>query len=226
MTATPRVRLDVWSDYVCPFCYLELPQLARLQEEFGDRIAIEWHAFELRPEPTPTLDPAGDYLRRTWDRAVYPLAAEYGMVLRLPPVQPRSRLALEAAEFAREHDRFEAFHLAVFQAFFEEGRDIGDLAVLTDLAHRVGLDAQALERSLVAGDYSDLVLHAEDRAETLGITAVPTLLLRSAQAPIEDAQALDGALPFADLAAAVRGQLAAAEASVAPPAPVPETAPR
>jgi len=223
MTATPRVRLDVWSDYVCPFCYLELPQLARLQEAFGERLAIEWHAFELRPEPTPTLDPTGDYLRRTWDRAVYPLAAEYGMTLRLPPVQPRSRLALEAAEFAREHDRFDAFHLAVFRAFFEEGRDIGDLGVLSELARRVGLDAQALEASLAAGDYSDLVLHAEDRAEALGITAVPTLLLRSAEAPIEEAQALDGALPFAQLVTAVRAQL---DASAAPRVPVPETAPR
>ena len=101
MTATPRVRLDVWSDYVCPFCYLELPQLARLQEEFGDQLAIEWHAFELRPEPTPTLDPAGDYLRRTWDRAVYPMAAEYGMVLRLPPVQP----VLTTSAAARQRPR-------------------------------------------------------------------------------------------------------------------------
>ncbi|MDR6680022.1 DsbA family oxidoreductase [Pseudomonas oryzihabitans] len=209
MTASPRVRLDVWSDYVCPFCYLALPQLARLQKEFGDRLAIEWHAFELRPDPTPTLDPAGDYLRRTWDRAVYPLAAEYGMTLRLPPVQPRSRLALEAAEFAREHDRFETFHLAVFQAFFEDGRDIGDLAVLSELARRSGLDAQALEASLSRGDYTDLVLHAEDRAEALGITAVPTLLLRPAAAPIEAAEALDGAVPFAQLAAAVRAQLEA-----------------
>ncbi|WP_323149450.1 DsbA family oxidoreductase [Pseudomonas oryzihabitans] len=207
MTATPSVRLDVWSDYVCPFCYLELPQLARLQEEFGDSLAIEWHAFELRPDPTPTLDPAGDYLRRTWDRAVYPMAAEYGMVLRLPPVQPRSRLALEAAEFARDHDRFDAFHLAVFQAFFEEGRDIGDLEVLLDLARRNGLDSEALKASLTRGEHTDVVLHAEDRAEALGITAVPTLLLRSARAPIEEAQALDGAVPFAQLAAAVRAQL-------------------
>lgn len=212
MTATPRVRLDVWSDYVCPFCYLELPQLARLQEEFGDQLAIEWHAFELRPEPTPTLDPAGDYLRRTWDRAVYPMAAEYGMVLRLPPVQPRSRLALEAAEFAREQDRFDAFHLAVFQAFFEEGRDIGELDVLLDLARRTGLDSEALRVSLARGDHTDVVLHAEDRAEALGITAVPTLLLRSAGAPVEEARALDGAVPFAQLAAAVRAQLEAAGA--------------
>ncbi|WP_145005841.1 DsbA family oxidoreductase [Pseudomonas oryzihabitans] len=212
MTATPRVRLDVWSDYVCPFCYLELPQLERLQEEFGDRLAIEWHAFELRPYPAPTLDPAGDYLRRTWDRAVYPLAAEYGMTLRLPPVQPRSRLALEAAEFAREHDRFDTFHLAVFQAFFEEGRDIGEQEVLLELARRSGLDGEALRASLVRGDHTEVVLHAEDRAEALGITAVPALLLRSAQAPIEDAQVLDGALPFVQLAAAVRAQLDTADA--------------
>src|SRR5438128_1468188 len=54
-THTP-IRIDVWSDYVCPFCYLELPALQRLQQQFGDQVKVVWRAFELRPDPKPTLD--------------------------------------------------------------------------------------------------------------------------------------------------------------------------
>ena len=79
--ATPdaALRIDVWSDYVCPFCYLELPVLEAVAAEFGGAVQVHWRAFELRPDPVPTLDPAGEYLRTTWDRAVYPMAAERGI---------------------------------------------------------------------------------------------------------------------------------------------------
>src|SRR3569623_1835394 len=97
MTAQSQIRLDVWSDYVCPFCYLELPMIERLQAELGDALSVGWRAFELRPEPVPTLDPGGEYLRSAWARVVYPMAAQRGMALTLPPLQPRSRTALEAA---------------------------------------------------------------------------------------------------------------------------------
>ena len=60
-------------------------------------VEIIWRAFELRPEPVPTLDPKGDYLERVWGSSVYPLAERLGMTMKLPPLQPRSRLAHEAA---------------------------------------------------------------------------------------------------------------------------------
>ena len=96
-----RVQVDVWSDYVCPFCYLEEPVLNRIAEEYGELVRIDWRPFELRPKPVPTLEPNGTYLREIWARAVYPMAMERGMSLRLPSLQPRSRLAHEAALFAK-----------------------------------------------------------------------------------------------------------------------------
>ena len=95
MTESPAVRLLVWSDYVCPFCYLEVPVLDAVREHYGDRVVLDWRAFELRPEPEPTLDPDGAYLHRAWGQSVYPLAEQRGMTLRLPPVQPRSRKAFQ-----------------------------------------------------------------------------------------------------------------------------------
>lgn len=169
------VRIDVWSDYVCPFCYLELPVLERLQSEFGPELAVHWRAFELRPAPVPTLDPGGEYLRTTWARAVYPMAEQRGMTLRLPPVQPRSRLALEAAEFAKEAGAFPEFHRGVFRAFFEEGQDIGDTRVLGDLAEASGMERGALLRALKLGSYTSRVMFDQEAAHRLGIGGVPAL---------------------------------------------------
>src|SRR3569623_2095405 len=101
-----------------------------MQLTYGTTIEVRWREFLLRPEPLPTLDPAGDYLRYTWARVVYPMAAQRDMTLHLPPVQPRSRKALELAAYARAQGHFDAVHRALLRAFFEEGRDIGVFVVV------------------------------------------------------------------------------------------------
>jgi len=191
------VRLDVWSDYLCPFCYLEEPVLTRMREEFGDRLAVHWRAFELRPEPVSTLPPRGEYLVDIWERAVYPMAHDRGMKLRLPPVQPRSRLALEAAECAREQGRFDAMHHAIFGAFFEEGRDIGQKEVLLELGESSGVEREVLERALTTGQFREKVLQDEELASELGLSGVPAMLLRKDGEPLEAARYFSGAQPEA-----------------------------
>ena len=196
MTAQSQIRLDVWSDYVCPFCYLELPVIERLQAELGDALSVGWRAFELRPEPVPTLDPGGEYLRSAWARVVYPMADQRGMALKLPPLQPRSRKALEAAAHARDEGRFDAMHIGIFRAFFEHGLDIGDTDVLTDISTSVGLDAAALQEALEEGRHREAVLEDKHLAQELHITAVPAMLLRRAGADWRSALPLSGALPY------------------------------
>ncbi|WP_225984835.1 DsbA family oxidoreductase [Noviherbaspirillum aerium] len=204
MAAGSEIILDIWSDYVCPFCYLELPAIEAVQREYGTRLAANWHAFELRPDPVPTLDPDGEYLHTTWNRSVYPMAAERGMALRLPPVQPRSRQAFEAVFFAREQGRFDAMHLALFRAFFEDGRDIGRTDVLAALAGDCGLDGDALLEALAQERYTAAVVDDESQARRLGITGVPLTLVRAAGAPLASAVPVHGAVPVETLRAAVR----------------------
>lgn len=190
------VEIEVWSDYVCPFCYLELPEFARLQREIP-YATITWRAFELRPDPVPTLDPDGEYLHRVWGQSVYPMARERGMTLRLPPVQPRSRLALEAAEFARTHGRFDAMHDALFRAFFQDGRDLADPAVLRDAAVSAELDANALQAALTAGEHTAAVLEDERLAHALGIGGVPGMLVHRGDRG--RARRVSGAQPYGAL---------------------------
>ena len=203
MSDDTRIALDIWSDYVCPFCYLELPAVNRLQQEFGSRLEVVWHAFELRPDPVPTLDPDGDYLHTVWNRSVYPMAQRLGMNIRLPPVQPRSRKAFEAVAFARDAGRFDAMHLALFRGFFEQGRDIGDRAELLSLAQESGIDGNALRAVLDEGRYTQQVLQDERQAQALGIAGVPLMLVRRAGAPLASAVPLRGAVPYEQLHAAI-----------------------
>lgn len=199
MTQSPSIQLSVWSDYVCPFCYLELPEMERLQSEMGERLRIEWRAFELRPEPVPTLDPDGEYLHRVWKASVYPMAAERGLELKLPPVQPRSRKALEAAEFARGKGRFDVLHRTLFEAFFRDGRDIGDDEVLGELAAVAGLDPDELACALREGRHTPKVLEDQRLAQDLNIGGVPgTLMVRGQKGLI-----VSGAQPYEALKKAV-----------------------
>jgi predicted DsbA family dithiol-disulfide isomerase len=193
---TRRIRATVWSDYVCPFCYLEEPVLNRIRQEYGEALHLQWRAFELRPTPVPTLDPHGEYLHTVWNQAVYPMARQRGMTLRLPPVQPRSRRAFELAEFARANGRFDEIHRALFKAFFEDGGDIDHLDTLVTIGTAVGLDGETVRGALEQGIYRERVVQDERDAANLGITAVPTIMIGRADRPLEEADFISGAQPY------------------------------
>lgn len=139
-------------------------------------VEIVWRAFELRPEPVPTLDPGGEYLTRVWRDAVYPMAQRLGIRMRLPPVQPRSRRAHEAAQWARRQGRFEDYNAAVFRAFFERGEDIGEVDVLARLASDLQLDGAGLRSALERREFEDDVLADGREAGRLGVTGVPAFI--------------------------------------------------
>ncbi|MDQ6654185.1 MAG: DsbA family oxidoreductase [Verrucomicrobiota bacterium] len=187
--------IEVWSDYVCPFCYLQEPVVARLESEFAGQVQVRWRAYELRPEPEPTLDPAGEYLRDIWASAVYPMAAKRGMTLKLPPVQPRSRKAFEATEYARDRGKADAMRHAVFAAFFEGGRDIGDLQVLGEIGEALDIHSHGLRRALEAGVYTQRVVGDENEAAELGLSGVPAMVL-TPQSSGERRMLISGAQPY------------------------------
>lgn len=136
-------------------------------------VKIIWRAFELRPEPVPTLNPTGDYLQRAWSSSVYPLAERLGVTMKLPPVQPRTRLAHQAAHWARTQGRFDDYHAAIFRAFFESGEDIDDLEVLVSLAASLEWDCTALRKALESSQFEKSVLEDEREAARLGVSGVP-----------------------------------------------------
>jgi predicted DsbA family dithiol-disulfide isomerase len=139
-------------------------------------VKLIWHAFELRPEPVPMIDPNSDYLRRVWSDSVAPLAERLGVTMSFPPVKPRTRLTHQAAHWARAQGRFDDYHDEMFRAFFERGEDIGDVDVLAALALAIGLDSKSLRQALISHEFSASVLADEHEAAGLGVSGVPAFI--------------------------------------------------
>jgi predicted DsbA family dithiol-disulfide isomerase len=145
-------------------------------KRYETEVEVIWKAYELRPEPVPTLDPNGEYLTRVWRDSVYPLAERLGVEMRLPPVQPRSRRAHEAAHWARAQNRFDDYNAALFRALFERGEEIGQIDVLLKLAADMRLDESGLRAALESKEFEGSVLADEREAAELGISGVPAFV--------------------------------------------------
>ena len=117
-------------------------------------------------------------------------------MLRLPRVQPRSRKALEAAEYVHGEGRFDEMHEALFRAFFEGGKDIGKEEMLLQLGASVRLEREGLEFALEEGLYTEKVLADEELARRLGVGSVPTMFVGLAGQPLEKAEVIVGAQPY------------------------------
>lgn len=169
------ITLEVFSDYVCPFCRLAEPALHQLLAERSD-VTVIWRSFELRPSTVPQLDPNAEYLQRVWETSVLPLAAKLGVTLKRPPVQPRTRRAHEAAHWARSIGRFDEYHSGLLAAFFERGEDIGEIDTLVALAGSLGMPADALRTALVAREFEQAVIDDEENARHTDVGSVPAFI--------------------------------------------------
>lgn len=169
--------IQIYSDYVCPFCYLGEQILEEVKKENPAlEVAVEWMPFELRPYPTPTLKPEDEYLPRVWKSSVYPMAERLGVDITLPTVspQPYTNLAFEGFQYAREKGKGEAYTNRLFEAFFKEDKDIGHIDILSRLAEETGLDPEDYRHALLTRRYKDEHQQALQQAQQTGIQAVPT----------------------------------------------------
>lgn len=187
----PADAVTVYADYVCPFCYLGYAAFDQYRDgrDDGDASALEtdWHPFDLRASKRRadgTIDHSVDdgkdesYFEEA-KKNVRRLADRYGVEMEVDLSREvdsydAQRVALRAREAHPE--AFEAFHRGVFDALWEAGRDIGDSAVLEDIATEAGLPAGYVE-SVLADESSESELQsAFEAAQQRGITGVPTFV--------------------------------------------------
>ena len=191
------VKVQVWSDFVCPFCMIAEQPLLDAVQAFGSPVDIEWMPFELRPHPTPTLRPEDSYLQTVWPQSVYPVAERFGVKLRLPSVspQPYTALAWQGYQFARAKGRGHVYNDLVLRAFFQEDQDIGQIDVLTKIALRAGLDPADFEAALRDGRYRDAHEQALSMARAQGVNSVPAFRIGQRWLPgVQEASTLERAL--------------------------------
>lgn len=194
MENTAAIRIDVWSDYVCPWCYLELSELEELQQRLGTAVHLVWRAFELRPAPRPLPDMTTDEHSHTWGEVLYPLALQRGIALQQPVFRTRSRRAHEAAAYARAHGAFATMHAGLFRACFVEGRDIDQVQVLVELAVAAGLDGDDLALALEERRHTFEVDEDIELAGELGVSGVPQMVARLPGSHWDQARVIQGAV--------------------------------
>jgi len=187
------VHLVVWSDYLCPWCYLAATRLRRIEEEFGDRVTMEWRTFLLRPHPDPerTLEKFRAYTQ-SWLRpaaepdapAFRPWASDEG-----PPSHsvPPHLVAKAAATLGDE--AFHAMHERLLRAYFAESRDITNVETLHALWDEAGLPDEGFAR---AGDEALLraVVTEHNEAVSHDVNGVPAVFMRGIDVPVV------GAMPY------------------------------
>jgi predicted DsbA family dithiol-disulfide isomerase len=183
------VKVDIWSDVVCPWCYIGKHRFEAALAGFAGRDAVEvtYRSFQLDPTAPPGVaTPVAEAYARKFggpeeaariiDR-VTRVAATAGLDLRLDRAQRANTfLAHRLLWWAGQHGRQVAMNERLLQAYFVEGWNVGDPDTLAELAGDVGLDPAVVGRFL-ASDGGTTEVHAELRqAAEAGITAVPTFV--------------------------------------------------
>jgi predicted DsbA family dithiol-disulfide isomerase len=134
-------------------------------------------SYEIHPETPPEGVPLEKIFGPDARSHLEPLkrrCIELGLHFDPPSLLSNTRLAVEAAEFARDAGRHAEFHREALAAYFARGEDVGDAEVLARAAENVGLDPDALRTALASGVYVARRQAAEQEAHKLGITGVPT----------------------------------------------------
>ena len=168
-------KLEIVFDYVDPGSYLVMGLVEAGRLGLGmEPEGVRWRPLEFRPPEQAPLDPNDPAWRRLVEDHEAE-ARELGLPFRIPALAPRTRKAHELGFHAREHGIFPAVHRALFRAHFHEGRDLGRVDVLVEVAREAGLEPSETRTVLGVDRFREAV--EEERAELLasGVRGVPTL---------------------------------------------------
>jgi len=203
------MRVDVWSDLVCPWCYLGRRRLDAALEtmERAEEVEVKWRAFQLDPTAPDEPQPYAEMLARKYGAPqARAMAArleeagpEMGIDFRFDRVQRvNSRRAQRLLAWAGEsggdepeqRQRRDQLHDRLFGAYFTEGEHLGDPSVLSRLAEEVGFSRELVSEALASGAGEDTVAADLDAARSREVTSVPTFVVAE-QLAIPGAQDVD-----------------------------------
>lgn len=175
-----KLKIVVFSDYICPFCYIGFYRIEQLKEHYD--LEVEWRPFEIHPE-TPNegtelknLPFPKEYLD-VMKANIKKLADDVGISLRLSDKLPNSRLALYISEFARENGKFDDFHKLVFDSYWKDGKDIGDQALLLGLAETIDLNRNEILDYIISEEPKSVLMKSLKDLRQYGINGVPTFVI-------------------------------------------------
>ncbi|TKZ21233.1 DsbA family oxidoreductase [Shimia litoralis] len=183
------IKLDILSDPICPWCLIGKTQLeTALAAEPDHPFTVEWHPFQLNPDmPKDGMD-RRLYLETKFggkDQAIkvyaqiaqhaekIGLEIDFGAIKRTPNTVDAHRLIHWAGIEGKQNDVVDA----LFAAYFKEGRDIGNIEVLADIADSAGLDAAVVIKLLQSDADIDNIQKRDTHSREMGVTSVPTFIV-------------------------------------------------
>jgi len=181
------MKIEIWSDIMCPFCYIGKRKFEAALAAFDnkDAVEIEWKSFMLAPElQTDTTKNIHQFLAdhkgMSLEEAtgmndnVAHMAAQVGLAYNFDKsIVANSFNAHRFLHFAKQHGKQQEAEELVFQAYFTDGKNIDSADTLMGIATTLGLDAQAFAAAMGSGAFADEVLADIDEAQQLGVRGVP-----------------------------------------------------
>lgn len=215
---TEALNIDVISDVVCPWCFVGKRRLeaalALYAQKYPDRPApvVHWHPYQLNPDLPREGIPRKAYIAQKFGGRPYPnerlesvgaplgIAFAFDKMLRQPNTLAAHSLIARAAHIGRQAEMKEAF----LRAYFLEGADLTDDAVLSGIAQSAGMDKDEAEACLDSEEARDLVSQEEDSARRIGVEGVPFFIFnrKVGVSGAQEAEALLGAMEESEKAGA------------------------
>ena len=182
-----KMKIEVWSDVMCPFCYIGKRRLDRALEQFpeAEKVEVEWKSFQLNPSLETDPDrSATDYLMEAkgWSREqadnanryVTDMAAAEGLEYRMDQtVLANSFDAHRLLQFAKSQHKGPEMEERLFRAYFTEGANIADAELLRQLAEEVGLPGDTVKDILASDDFKEDVEKDIYESQQVGLRGVP-----------------------------------------------------
>ncbi|MCK5360284.1 MAG: DsbA family protein [Gammaproteobacteria bacterium] len=182
MLEKPQLRLTLFTDYICPFCYIGDLRLQRLQQDYD--VLINFRFIEIHPD-TPqqgtTVDSL-DYSHEQWQGmmdGLVDMAQEEGVTLAPVSLLANSHRALLLAEAVKKEGResFYKLNQALYEQYFLAGRNIGDDEILREIAKKIGVSSKVIDRAWHDPEYEKTLQLNMSMAVKAGVTGTPTFFI-------------------------------------------------
>jgi predicted DsbA family dithiol-disulfide isomerase len=181
------MEIQIWSDIMCPFCYIGKRRLegALKQLELSDEVKIVWKSFLLNPDiKTDPSRNSLEYLAETkgWTKEqteeivqnVVDMAKEEGLEYRMEDTKVANAMdAHRLIQLAKTVGKGDEIEERLFRAYFMEGKNIADMDVLVELGEEVGIPGDRVRESLEKGEFTDSIRRDIQESQQIGVRGVP-----------------------------------------------------
>ncbi len=183
------VRIDLISDVVCPWCIVGYKQLEQAIAKTDVAVELYWHPFELNPDMAAGGQDLLEHVVEKYGvskedsaatrQRLTELGAELGFTFKYSDtsLMYNTFKAHQMLAWADEHDLQHKLKMALFAAYFTDGKNIDEDAVLADAAASVGLDRDEALKHLADGTYEEQIVEEEEFWRNQGITSVPAVVV-------------------------------------------------